>query len=219
MHPSPSQAAVRGVVHATRSVASALGVMVGVSGLDHGFFEILRGNAPTGSLVVQAIGPDQRMWIHGTEEAFTIVPNFLAAGIFSVAIALAIIVWSIRYIDRPIGATVFLGLSVALFLVGGGVAMLVSVLFGWAVARRIDRPIGWWRAIPASLIDGLVTGWRGLIVLCAVLYAFALEVAIAGVVPGVSDPEARLYICWTALLAMLASMILALAGAAAEDAR
>jgi hypothetical protein len=69
------------------------------------------------------------------------------------------------------------------------------------------------------LIDGLIAGWRGLIVLCAVLYAFALEVAIAGVLPGVSDPEARLYICWTALLVMIASMILALAGAAAEDAR
>ncbi|MGA2500734.1 MAG: hypothetical protein ABSH20_23600 [Tepidisphaeraceae bacterium] len=219
MNPSQPQPAARGVVRATRSVASALGIMVGVSGLDHGSFEILRGNAPMGSLIVQAIGPDQRMWIHGTEEAFTIAPNFLVAGILSVAVALAIIVWSIGYIGRPMGPTVFLALSAALFLVGGGVAMLVFVLFCWAMARRIDRPVGWWRALPASLIDGLVTGWRGLIVLCAVLYAFALEVAIAGVVPGVGDPEARLYICWTALLAMLASMVLAVAGAAAEDTR
>jgi hypothetical protein len=219
MDTSQSLPAVRGLAHATRSVASALGVMVGISGLDHGSFEILRGNTPTGSLIVQAIGPDQRMWIHGTEDAFTMVPNFLVSGILSVAVALAIIVWSIRYLDRPNGATVFLALSAALFLVGGGVAMLGFVVFCWAVTRRIDRPIAWWRALPVSLTHGLGTSWRGLIILCAVLYAFALEVAIAGVVPGVGDPEARLYVCWTALMAMIACMILALAGAAAEDAR
>ena len=53
-------------VSGTAVVASALGVCAGVSGLDHGFFETLQGNTTTPGLIVQAIGPAQRMWIHGT---------------------------------------------------------------------------------------------------------------------------------------------------------
>jgi hypothetical protein len=158
--------------------------MVGVSGLDHGFFEMLQGNAATGSLIVKAIGPDQRMWVHGTEEAFTVVPAFLATGILAVATAVALIVWSVRCIDRPNGSGVFLALAGLLFLVGGGVAMIVFVFFGWAVARRIGRPITWWRALPAVIAGLAARGWRPLIAACALLYAFALEIAIAGVVPG-----------------------------------
>jgi hypothetical protein len=211
-------AASRRDVGGTRVVAAALGVMVGISGLDHGFFEMLRGNAATGSLVVQAIGPDQRMWIHGTEEAFTLIPNFLATGILAVAVGLATIVWSIGFIDRPNGSTVFLALAALLLLVGGGIGMVVFALPGWAIARRIGRPMTWWRALPAPAVAGLARSWRWLVGAGLMLFAFALEVAIAGVVPGVDDPELALSICWLALLAVLASMVLALAGAAAADA-
>jgi hypothetical protein len=202
----------------TRTVAAALGAMVGVSGLDHGFFEMLQGNTATGQLVVRAIGPEQRMWVYGTEEAFTIVPNFLLTGVLSVAVGLAVIVWSIGFIDRPHGAAVFLALAGLMFLVGGGVGMLVFVALGWAVARRIHRPIGWWRRLPAGAVGPLARGWRPLIAVAAVLYAFALEVAIAGAVPGIEDPHARQYLCWLALLGMLASLVLALAGASAREA-
>jgi hypothetical protein len=41
----------------TRVTASMFGVCVGVSGLDHGFFEALQGNTATPGLIVQAIGP------------------------------------------------------------------------------------------------------------------------------------------------------------------
>jgi len=213
------QGTERVVSPGTRTVAAALGAMVGVSGLDHGFFETLQGGKATGSLIVQAIGPDQRMWVRGTEEAFTILPIFLAAGILSLALGVAVIVWSVGFIERRHGAAVFLALSGLMFLAGGGVGMLAFVVIGWAVARRIDRPIGWWRSLPATLRPGLARAWRGLIALAAVLYAFALEVAIAGIVPGVADPDAREYLCWLALVGMLVSMLLALAGASAWEAR
>jgi hypothetical protein len=202
----------------TRAVASALGVMVGVSGLDHGFFEILQGNTPTPGLIVQAIGPDQRMWLHGTEEAFTIVPNFLLSGILAMAVGLLILVWSIGFIDRPRGSLVFLGLSGVLFLIGGGIGMLVFVLLGWAVARRLDRPVTFGRRLPGAIGSPLARAWRAFVVAGLVLYAFALEVAIAGVVPGVSDPELALNICWGSLLLGLACMGLTLAGSSAGEA-
>jgi hypothetical protein len=217
MNTSKARVERRAVSAGTRAVAAALGAMVGVSGLDHGFFEMLQGNAATGQLVVQAIGPEQRMWVHGTEEAFTIVPTFLLAGILSMAMGLAVIAWSVGFIDRPHGATIFLALAGAMFLVGGGVGMLVFVALGWAVARRIDRPITWWRALPGTVVGQLAGGWRWLITVAVVLYAFALEVAIAGVVPGVEDADMRLYLCWLSLLGMLVGMVLALIGASAAE--
>jgi len=202
----------------TKTVASALGVCAGVSGLDHGFFEALQGNTATPGLIVQAIGPAQRMWIHGTEEAFTIVPNFLVTGILAMVVGLLTIAWSISFIDRPNGSRVLLLLGGLLFLVGGGIGMLVFLLFGWAVARRIHRPLTWWRSVlPAGAGSVLSMVWPGLVAVGLVLYAFALEVAIVGVVPGVSDPEQALVICWSALLAMLAALGVALVGASAAD--
>jgi hypothetical protein len=205
-------------VSGTKVVASALGVWVGVSGLDHGFFEVLQGNAPTPGLIVQAIGPAQRMWIHGTEEAFTIVPNFLVTGILAMAVGVLAIAWSIGFIDRPNGSRVLLLLGVLMFLVGGGIGMLVFLLFGWAVARRIHRPITWWPSVlPAGVAKVLSIAWPGLVAVGLALYAFALEVAIVGFVPAVSDPDQALVICWSALLAMLAALVVAVVGASVRD--
>ena len=205
-------------VSRTAVVASALGVCVGVSGLDHGFFETLQGNTTTPGLLIQAIGPAQRMWIHGTEEAFTIVPNFLVTGILAMAVGLLTIAWSIGFIDRPNGSRVLLLLGGLLFLVGGGIGMLVFLLFGWAVARRIHRPLTSWQSVlPAEACRILARAWPGLLAVGLALYAFALEVAIVGVVPGVSDPDLALVICWSALLAMLAALGVALVGASAGD--
>ena len=204
-------------INGAKVVAAALGICVGVSGLDHGFFEALRGNTPTPGLIVQAIGPAQRMWIYGTEEAFTLVPNFLLTGFLAMLVGLVTIIWSVRYVDRPNGNRVFLLLGGLLFLVGGGIGMLVFLLFGWVVARRIHRPLAWVSSLlPGRLCAVLSRAWPGLVLVGLALYAFALEVAIVGVVPGVSDPDEALAICWLALLGTLASMGLALVGASAE---
>lgn len=200
-------------VNGTKAVARALGVAVGVSGLDHGLFEMFQGNTPTPGLVVQAIGPEQRMWLYGTEEAFTLVPNFLVTGILATGVGLLTIIWSVRFLDRPHGASVLLLLGALLFLVGGGIGMLVFLVAGWAVALRIRRP----PVLPWFLRSGrpaiaLSRAWPALIVASAALYAFALEVAIVGYVPGVTDPDQRLAICWMALLGMLGAFFLALLG-------
>ncbi|NIP28360.1 MAG: hypothetical protein GWO38_32255, partial [Phycisphaerae bacterium] len=78
----------------------------------HGFFEILQGNTPTEGLIIQAIGDEQQMWLYGTEEAFTIIPNFLITGILTIIVSLAIIVWSVGYMQTKRGAAVFLLLFV-----------------------------------------------------------------------------------------------------------
>ena len=63
---------------ATRAVASTLGVLVGLAGVEHGIFEMFQGNVAPSDFMIEAIGPVQRFWEFGTERALTVVPNFLA---------------------------------------------------------------------------------------------------------------------------------------------
>jgi hypothetical protein len=192
--------------------------MVGISGLEHGFFEFLQGNRPTDGFFVQAIGPAQRFWSLGTEDAFTIVPNFLASGILAMGMGLVIIIWSVRLIGRPGSSRELAVLGAAQFLVGGGVAAVGFVLLQWLVARRIDRPFGWWRALSRDLAGALMRLWPRLMAVSFVLFGVALEIAIFGLVPGVADPLQRDLVCWSLLLGMVVTVLAALAGASAQDA-
>jgi hypothetical protein len=49
-------------ISATRAVTSTLGVLVGLAGIEHGFFEMLQGNITPSSMMIEAIGPAQRFW-------------------------------------------------------------------------------------------------------------------------------------------------------------
>jgi hypothetical protein len=100
-------------------------VIFGISGFNHEFFEFLQGNIPTDGIVIQAIGEAQRFWVEGTEPAFTIIPNFLISGILSMALGLTIVIWSLRFIQTTYGRTVYLVLSILLFLVGGGIGQII----------------------------------------------------------------------------------------------
>jgi hypothetical protein len=219
MQTNPTKPSIGREITGSRAVAAALGVCVGVSGLDHGLFEALQGNTATPGLIVQAIGPAQRMWVYGTEEAFTLVPNFLLSGILAMVVGLLTIIWSIGFIGRPDGSRVLLLVGGLLFAVGGGIGMLVFLLAGWTVARRIDRPLAWVpRVVPRPAGAMLSKAWPGLVATGLALYAFALEVAIVGFVPAVSDPDQALAICWSALLAALVAFGAAVVGASAATA-
>ena len=204
-----------GDLSATRVIASTLGVFAGMSGLDHGFFEVLQGNVATPGTVVQSIGPGQRMWVYGTEEAITLVPNFLVTGILAMTVAVLLIVWSVGFIDRKRGSTVFALLGALLFLVGGGAAMVMIVMIGWVVSTRIGSPSK--RLGRLAISRALAKRWPALLVAMVVLYLIALEIAIVGFVPGVSDPDQARYICWSSLAMMLVLLVLAIAGGRASD--
>ncbi|MEA4908877.1 MAG: hypothetical protein VB089_14735 [Anaerolineaceae bacterium] len=108
---------------ATRIAAMTLGLLAGVAGLEHGYFEILQGNVRPQGLLIVSIGPPcvpQESW-NGCEPALTILPSFLISGILTVVIALAILGWSAAGMSHRRGGVVLLGLSVALLLSGGGI--------------------------------------------------------------------------------------------------
>ena len=126
--------------------ASTIGTLLGMAGIfNHGIFEILQGNTPTDGYFIEAIGEAHRYWIHGTEAAFTIIHNFLITGICAVLLGLAVILWSVKYIQTKRGATIFLLLLVLLTLVGGGIGYILVFVPTWAFATRINKPLNWWK--------------------------------------------------------------------------
>jgi len=129
---------------ATRIVAVCLGVLAGLAGLEHGYFETLQGNVRPASLMFPSWGPQQcdpaKIW-HACEPAMSVVPNFLAAGILTIVLSLVVIAWSVAYVKRKNGGLVLLLLSVALLLAGGGFFPPVIGIVGGAAGMQIHKPL------------------------------------------------------------------------------
>jgi hypothetical protein len=175
-------------LNATRAIVTTIGVILGIAGFNHGFFEFLQGNTPTNGLIIQAIGEAQRFWSLGTEEAFTIIPNFLISGILSMVLGLTIVVWSLGFIHTKRGPTVFLGLFILLFLFGGGIGQVAFFLPAWAFATRMGKPLTWWRRVlPKSIWPLLSRLWVPILVLSSTVMLMGLQIAIFGLVPGMTD--------------------------------
>ena len=175
---------------ATRTIVATLGTIFGLSGMSHGFFEILQGNISTGSLFISAIGEAQRMWPHGNEYAFTLIPNFLITGIAAMLVGLGIVVWSLGFVHKKNGPTILLILFVLLLLFGGGVAQLLFFPWIWLVSTRINKPLVWWRRVLPGKVQMLLGKvWLWCLMISSALLVFVLEIGITGFVPAVNDPD------------------------------
>lgn len=202
----------------TRAIVSILGAFFAIGGIDHGIFEILHGNTPTSGLFIQSIAPANRFWIYGTEDAFTIVPNFLLTGLLAVIFSLAIMVWLIGFIQTKHGPAVFFLLFAGLFLVGGGVGQVLFFLPAWAVSTRIHEPLNWWRKVlPEATRQRLGRVWPYTLTAGVVCFLAALEIAIFGFVPGVTNPDWKNYICWSILAAGLLAILFTFVAGFARD--
>jgi hypothetical protein len=183
---------------ATKIIVSTIGVILAIAGLAHGIPEILQGNRPTEGLIIQAIGPDHQMWQYGTEEAFSLLPTYLSTGLAAIAISLVLMVWSLGFMHTRRGAMVLGLLLVGLFLFGGGIAAQVMFApFVWAAATRIIKPLdGWRKVLPAGIRSGLGRLWPVTLAFGSLSFLIGLYIAITGYVPGQSDPEVIINICW-----------------------
>ena len=203
---------------ATKNIVTTMGIMLGIAGIDHGFFETLQGNQPTDGLIIQAIGDAQQMWPHGTEEAFTLIPNFLITGILAIMVSIAIMIWSVGFVDKKHGPTVFILLFILLVLVGGGIGQIIFFTLAWVGATRINKPLTWWQKIlPENTRRVLGKLWPGSLIVGCILFLIALEIAIFGFVPGINDPDQKLYICWSLLFGALGLFLFTFVAGFAHD--
>ncbi len=203
---------------ATRTIAAIMGILFAIGGMSHGFFEIQQGNTPTNGLIITAISDSMRMWTHGSETAFTLIPNFLVTGIAAITVSVVIVVWCLEFLHTKHGATVYLLLFILLFLVGGGIGQIIFFTVGWAFATRINKPLtGWRKALPEGLRKVIAPLWIWTATVASLLVAFALEIAIFGIVPGVDDPDQRLSIVLISLVSALLLFILSFVSGFAHD--
>ena len=128
---------------ATKTVASWFGIVAGIAGFEHGYFEILQGNTKPGNVMIVSMGPPcvpEQIW-NACEPAMTILPNFLITGILSVILGLLIMVWSAGFIKRKNGGLVLILLSIALLLFGGGLFPPLIGIVGGAAGMKVNKPL------------------------------------------------------------------------------
>ncbi len=168
--------------------------------MNHGFFEIFQGNVPTGGFFISAIGLAQKMWPHGNELAFTLIPNFLMTGIAAMIVGLAIIIWSLGFVHKKNGPVVFILLFILLLMVGGGVAQILFFPWIWLVSTRIIKPLVWWRKIlPVKIQEQLGKLWPWSLITSSAMLVFVLEIGTTGFIPAMNDPEVVLSIMLSCL--------------------
>ena len=174
----------------TALFVTILGIVIGVSGAIHGIHSILKGNTPTGGMLLPAIG------------AFTIVQNYLITGTLALALGMAVVVWSIAFMDRRYGPAVFLALSVGLFLVGGGIAEVAFILLTALLSTRIHHPLhGWHRAAWSSLGLALSRLWPYAITLAFSVFLIGYSLWLFVLPPGVVRQIGTLhYVTWASLI-------------------
>lgn len=104
-------------------------------------------------------------------------------------VGLAIVIWSIWFLDGKYGRSVFLGLFILSFLVGGGIGQIAFFIPAWAFATRMNKPLNWWRKVlPRSIWPFLSRLWIVTLVLALITMSIGLEMAIFGYFPGITEP-------------------------------
>ena len=154
---------------AASGIASIFGALAGVGGLIHGIGETLQGNVAPGGIIFNSwtVGPIATNM--GGEPAMTIVPNVFVTGILAILVSLAVIFWSIVFVQRKNGGLILLLLSIAMLLVGGGFAPPIIGILASMAGLGINSPYHWWRAhLPVSVRQVLAQLWPWIFAICVI---------------------------------------------------
>ena len=166
---------------AIRVIASTYGILVGLAGIEHGIFEILQGDTPTGDIMINALGPEYRFWSGASERAITIIPTFLLTGILAIVFGILVAIWATKFVDGKYGAHFLLLLTVVLFLVGGGFAPIFLSIIASIVATRIEKPLPWWQThLLGSTKEKLAKSWPWSIVFFVIIFTLTIVIQIFG---------------------------------------
>ena len=192
------------------STTSMIGVLLALSCFEHGLFETLHGYNNTPGYFIHAIGKEIRWWSNGTEDAFTVIPNYLVTGVVVIIISIFAAIWSIKYIRTNYGNLIFLTSFTALTLFGGGIGHIPFYITAWSFSLKAYSRLVWWkkRIKKRSGLYKLMELWRVLLVTISILWLLAVEIAIFGYFPGVEEESTLLAICWGLLLATLLLIVI-----------
>ena len=205
---------------ASRYVVMWFGILTAMGHLDHGILEVIQGAVPANGPFIFAVpvNNDWSVWREGGEAAFTLFPTMLSAGISSIAVGFAVIVWSVAFLHGNGSPFVYLGLCVVSLLTGGGIGQIVFFTLIFAFSTRVGKPLSLRkRVIPPATMSKRARWWKVLTLLSVLFFAISLELAIPGYFPMVREPRTILVVNWSFLLVTLLLMAGAFLSAFADD--
>jgi hypothetical protein len=121
----------------------------------------------------------------------TIVPNLLVTGVLTIIFALAVIMWSVAFVQRKHGGLILILLSIAMLLVGGGFGPPIIGLLAGAAGLGIHAPYAWWRThLPVNVRRVLARLWPWVFGVCVLNGVFLVIGSVVLVyVFGVNNPD------------------------------
>jgi len=192
--------------------------LFGFSGLEHGLFELLQGNVRPDGLLISAIGPAQRFWPHGTETAFTIIPNMAVTGCIAMLFSFTVILWSLFGLRKKHAWLPLMALSIMQFLTGGGFAQIFLSVSISLVACRLNMPLPWWKKhISKRILAAIGACWIALYLLFIVLFICSIFMAVFGFPFGRTQPELTYNLMSISSYLMIAVFMLAIVAALSKQ--
>lgn len=131
--------------NASKFTAILFSIFGGFFGFEHGIGEILQRNISTPGLKIYAYNAPGLPFPFGREPALSVVPNYLISGIFTILFGLIIIVWSAKLLKIKFGSLGLFGLSIILFLTGGGFGPFTTLIMACIAATKINSDFFWWK--------------------------------------------------------------------------
>jgi len=119
---------------------------------------------------------------------------------------------------KSYGSIVYLGLFILLFLVGGGVGQVIFFTLGWAFSTGIHKELTMGKKIMPQT-EGLAKLWPATLPMSVLAMLFALEIAMFGFVPGMTNPNAIVLVMLSSLGDGLLLIFLSLISGYAYDIR
>jgi hypothetical protein len=191
---------------AISAMVSTIGIICGIAGLEHGFFEILQGNVAAeihlinGNPFIYAIGEANRFWQYGYEYAYTIIPNYLITGIVAMIFSATVIICSAFFIEKKFGWLSFIILSVLQYLTGGGAAFIGLAIVIGIIALGINKPLKLWcKILPIKLRRLFAKPWLILLIVFSLVFCQTILTAITGFFYGIKDVNLINRIQWYAI--------------------
>ena len=159
-----------------------LAALLAAAAIEHGVGEILQGSTRPSGLIIESWPGSGAFEALSGEPAMTVIPNVLVAGVITILVAAAFAWWAIWRVEQRHGPLVLGLLSVALLLVGGGLAPPLMGLILTFGATRIGaparRPTGRPRRVLAAVwpwtVAGSVLGYLTLVPGMVIFAGFAL---------------------------------------------
>ncbi len=145
---------------ATNTFVSTFGAIMALAGLEHGIGEVLQGPGVPKGLIIESWPGSPFFRILGGEPALTVIPNLRLTGLLAILFSLALLVWSLFFVQRKHGGLVMALLSIPMLLAGAGLFPPVLNLLVSMAAAKIGAPFTWSRArLPGGLLRLLSRLW------------------------------------------------------------